>query len=77
MRGTLLVWIGLMGLLGTGGVWLLVGAFPRALAESGPAVVMPWRKAATRAARVRGGILICAGIASVAAAAAGVASFLS
>ena len=77
MRGTILAWIGLMGLAATGGVLLLLRAFPRAFVESEPAAAWPWRAGASRAARVRGGLLSAAGVVSVLVALAGITSFLS
>jgi hypothetical protein len=72
MRGTLLVWIGLMGLAATGGVFLLLRVYPRAFVESGPAVDWPWRAGAGRAARVRGGLLFAAATMSAVVAVAGI-----
>ena len=77
MRGTLLVWIGLMGLAATGGVLLLLRAYPRAFVESGPAADWPWRAGASSAARVRGGLFFAAAIVSVLVALAGITSLLS
>jgi hypothetical protein len=77
MRGTLLVWIGLMGLAATSGVFILLRVFPRAFVESGPAADWPWRAGASRAARVRGGLLFAAAIMSAFVALAGIASLLS
>jgi hypothetical protein len=77
VRGTLLVWIGLMGLAATGGVFLLLRAYPRAFVESGPAATWPWRAGAGRAARVRGGLFFAAAIVSVLVALAGITSLLS
>jgi hypothetical protein len=77
MRGALLVWIGLMGLAATGGVFLLLRAYPRVFVESGPAAAWPWRAGASRAARVRGGLLFAAAIVSAVIAAAGIVSLLS
>ena len=77
MRGTLLIWIGLMGLAATGAVFLLLRVYPRAFVESGAAADWPWRAGASRAARVRGGLLFVAAIVSVLVAAAGIASLLS
>ena len=77
MRGTILVWIGLMGLAATGGVFLLLRAFPRAFVESGPAADWPWRAGASRAVRVRGGLLFAAAIMSALVAVAGIAALLS
>jgi hypothetical protein len=76
VRGTLLVWIGLMGLAASGGVFLLLRAYPHAFVESGPAAAWPWRAGAGRAARVRGGLLFAAVLMSVFVAAAGIASLL-
>ena len=77
MRGTLLAWIGLMGLAATGGVFLLLRAYPRAFVESGPAVDWPWRAGASRAAWIRGRLLFGAAIVSAFVAVAGIASLLS
>ena len=77
MRGTLQVWIGLMGLAGTGAVWLLLGTFPRAFVDSSPAVAWPWRHDAGRSARVTGGILVGAGVASLAVIVAGIVGLVS
>jgi hypothetical protein len=77
VRGMLLVWMGLMGLAATGGVFLLLRAYPRAFVESGPAADWPWRAGASRAARVRGGLLCAAVLASVSVTAIGVVSFLA
>jgi hypothetical protein len=77
MRGTLLIWIGLMGLAATGAVFLLLRVYPRAFVESGAAADWPWRAGASRAARVRGVLLFAAAIVSVLVAAAGIASLLS
>jgi hypothetical protein len=77
MRGTLLVWIGLMGLAATGGVLLLLRAYPRAFVESGPAVAWPWRAGASRAARAWGWLLFAATTVSACVAVAGVVSLLS
>ena len=77
MRGTILIWIGLMGLAATGGVLLLLRAFPRAFVESGPAVDWPWRADAGRTARVRGGLLFTAVLVSASVAAFGIISLLS
>jgi hypothetical protein len=76
VRGTILVWIGLMGMAATGGVLLLLRTYPRAFVESGPAAAWPWRAGASRAARVRGGLLFAAAIVSVLVAVAGITSFL-
>jgi len=73
VRGIILVWIGLMGLAGTGGVFLLLRSYPRAFVESGPAAVWPWRVGASRAARTRGGLLLAAAVVSVLVAASGIA----
>jgi len=77
MRGTLLIWIGLMGLAATGGVFLLLRAYPRAFVESGPAVDWPWRAGASRAARIRGWLLFGAVFMSAFVAVAGIVSLLS
>jgi hypothetical protein len=77
VRGAIMVWIGLMGLAATVGVSLLLRTFPRAFVESGPAAEWPWRAGASRAARVRGGLLFAAAIVSACVAVAGVVSFLS
>jgi hypothetical protein len=76
MRGTLLAWIGLMGLAATGGILLLLRAYPRAFVESGPAVDWPWRSGARSVARIRGVLLLGAGAASLTVAMAGVVSFI-
>jgi hypothetical protein len=76
MRGTLLIWIGLMGLAGTAAAHALLRLFPRAFSESGPAVAWPWQRPQHRSARVRGWILVTAAIMSVFIAVAGIASFL-
>jgi hypothetical protein len=76
IQGLVYCWIGLMGLAATGGVLLLLRAYPRAFVESGPAAAWPWRTGASRAARVRGGLLFAAAIVSVLVAAAGIASLL-
>lgn len=76
VRGTILVWIGLMGMAATGGVLLLLRAYPRAFVESGPAAAWPWRAGARRAARVRGGLLFAAAIVSVLVAVTGISLFL-
>jgi len=77
MRGTILVWIGLMGLAATGGVLLLLRAFPRAFVESGPAADWPWRAGASRTARVSGGLLFAAVLVSASVAAFGIVSLLT
>jgi len=77
IQGLVYCWIGLMGLAATGGVFLLLQTYPRAFVESGPAAGWPWRVGASRAARVRGGLLFAAAIVSVLVAAAGIASLLS
>jgi len=77
LRGVLLVWIGLMGIAATAAAFVLLRLFPRVFSNAGPSVVWPWRAGATRAARVRGGLLFAAAIVSVFVAAAGIASLLS
>jgi len=77
LRGVLLVWIGLMGLAATAVSLVLLRRFPRAFSESGPVVVWPWRAGASRAARVRGGLLFAAAIVSAFVASAGITSLLS
>ena len=77
MRGTLLIWIGLMGLAATGAVFLLLRVYPRAFVESGAAADWPWRAGASRAARVRGGLLFAAVLVSASVAASGIVSLLS
>jgi hypothetical protein len=76
MRGIILAWMGLMGLAAAGGSYLLLRAFPRAFVESGPAIDWPWRNAASRAARTRGGLLLAAAVVSVLIAVSGIASLL-
>ena len=76
VRGTILVWIGLMGMAATGGVLLLLRAYPRAFVESGPAADWPWRTGASRAARAWGGLLFGAVLMSALVAVAGMASLL-
>ena len=76
MRGMLMVWMGLMGLAATGGVLLLLRAFPRAFVESGPAADWPWRGGASNVARTRGVLLLGAGVASLAVAVAGIVSLI-
>jgi hypothetical protein len=71
LRGLLYCWVGLMGLGATVAVYLLLRAFPRAFSDSGPAVAWPWRQDASKAARVRAGLLAGAGIASALVAATG------
>ena len=77
MRGMLMVWMGLMGLAATGGVLLLLRAYPRAFVESGPAADWPWRTGADRAARVRGALLCTAVLVSASVAAFGIILLLS
>jgi hypothetical protein len=76
VRGTILVWIGLMGMAATGGVFLLLRTYPRAFVESGPAAAWPWRAGASNVARTRGVLLLGAGLASLVATIAGIASLL-
>jgi hypothetical protein len=76
IQGLVYCWIGLMGLAATGGVFLLLRAFPRAFVESGPAAVWPWRSGARGVARIRGVLLLGAGAASLAVAIAGIVSFI-
>lgn len=76
VRGIILVWIGVMGMAAIGGVLLLLRTYPRAFVESGPVAAWPWRVGASRAARVRGGLLFAAAIVSVLVAVAGIASLL-
>ncbi len=77
LRGVLLVWIGLMGIAATAAVSVLLRLFPRAFSNAGPSVVWPWQRNATKAARVRGGLLFAAAVVSVLVALAGVVSLLS
>jgi hypothetical protein len=77
VRGALLMWIGLMGLAATGGVFLLLRAFPRAFVQSGPAADWPGRTGASRTARVRGGLLFAVAIVSVLVALVGITALLS
>jgi hypothetical protein len=72
-----MVWIGLMGLAAAGGVVFLLRAYPRAFVESGNATAWPWRAGASKAARVRGGLLFAAAMVSAFVAVAGIASLLS
>jgi hypothetical protein len=76
MRGTLLIWIGLMGLAATGAVFLLLRVYPRAFVESGAAADWPWRAGASKVARTRGVLLLGAGITSLVVTIAGIASLL-
>jgi hypothetical protein len=73
----LMVWMGLMGLAATGGVLLLLRAFPRAFVELGPAADWPWRTGASRVARTRGVLLLGAGVASLAVAIVGIVRLMS
>jgi hypothetical protein len=77
LQGLLYLWIGLMGLGGTLVVWFLLRAYPRAFSDSGPSVAWPWRRDAVRAARVRGGFVTGAGVASALVAAIGVIRLFS
>jgi hypothetical protein len=77
VRGTILIWIGLMGLAATGGVFLLLRAYPRAFVESGPAADWPWRAGASSVARTRGVLLLGVGVASLAVAIVGIVRLMS
>ena len=77
MQGLVYCWIGLMGLAGTAGVFVLLRLFPRAFADSGSAVAWPWQQSQRRSARVRGWLLFAAAFVSACVVAAGIASLLS
>jgi hypothetical protein len=77
LRGVLLVWIGLMGLSATVVSFALLRLFPRAFAESGPAVAWPLRRAESRSARVRGWLIVVVVLVSAGITIAGLVSLLS
>jgi hypothetical protein len=77
MQGLVYCWIGLMGLAGAAGVFVLLRLFPRAFAESGPAVAWPLQRAESRSARIRGWLIVAAALLSAIVAVAGIVSLLA